>query len=342
MECSTQDGIPDVGLVDGPADQTLVQDLGPHVEHPFAEPGAGGGSPVVHHVRRQDRDSTAGGAAVSVLQVIADRALVDDEHVPGVVGVRRIRVLDEARVEDLMDARHRRLPRADPFAGQDRHAKIVQDLPSRPVLDAVDGARVDGGPIVNELVALVSFAFVGSVTPGPNNAVLWASGLRIGFSRTVPHILGTSIGIGTVVLGVAGGIGVLLTTVPGAELALKIVGSAYLLYLSFRIAGGRTVTRATIARPLSLWQALAFQYANPKAWIFAIAAVGTFLPPDLPRLAGVVLLTSTLMAVVVASAAIWAAGGATLNRVVDDERRHRAVSVALAILLAASIGFIWI
>ena len=195
---------------------------------------------------------------------------------------------------------------------------------------------------MNELVALVSFAFVGSVTPGPNNAVLWASGLRFGFSRTVPHILGTSIGIGTVVLGVAGGIGVLLTTVPGAELALKIVGSAYLLYLSFRIAGGRTVTRATIARPLSLWQALAFQYANPKAWIFAIAAVGTFLPPDLPRLAGVVLLTSTLMAVVVASAAIWAAGGATLNRVVDDERRHRAVSVALAILLAASIGFIWV
>jgi len=201
--------------------------------------------------------------------------------------------------------------------------------------------QVDGGPTVNELVALVGFAFVGSVTPGPNNTVLWASGLRFGFPRTVPHVLGTSIGIGTMVLGVAGGIGFLVTAVPGAELVLKSVGSAYLLYLSFRIAGGRAVMRATVSRPLNLWQAVGFQYVNPKGWLLVIAAVGTFLPPDLPRMVGVVLLTSTLMLVVVVSAAIWAAGGAALNRVVDDTRTHRAVSIALAILLAASIGFIW-
>ena len=77
---------------------------------------------------------------------------------------------------------------------------------------------------------------------------------------------------------------------------------------------------------------------NPKAWIFAVAAVGMFLPPEFHRLVGVVLLTSTLMVVVVGSSSIWASGGAALGRFVDDERKRRAVSIALATLLVASAG----
>lgn len=196
--------------------------------------------------------------------------------------------------------------------------------------------------MVGELVGAVSFGFVISVTPGPNNSVLWASGLRFGFQRTVPHVLGTAAGIGAMVLGVAAGIGVLLDAVPGVELGLKATGTAYLLYLAFRIARSSAGGRATVSRPLSLWQALGFQCVNPKGWIFALGAVSTFLPRDLPRLAGVVLLTSTLMGVVLVSASIWAAGGAALNRLVDDRRTYRGVSIALALLLAASIWFIWV
>lgn len=85
-----------------------------------------------------------------------------------------------------------------------------------------------------------------------------------------------------------------------------------------------------------------FQCVNPKAWIFAVAAVGTFLPPELHRLVGVVLLTGTLMVVVVGSSSIWAVGGAALGRVVDDERKRRAVNIALAILLVASVALIWV
>src|SRR5262245_30385909 len=88
-------------------------------------------------------------------------------------------------------------------------------------LDAGDGVSAPGGPVVGELVGAVSFGFVISVTPGPNNSVLWASGLRFGFQRTVPHVLGTAAGIGAMVLGVAAGIGVLLDAVPGVELGLK-------------------------------------------------------------------------------------------------------------------------
>ena len=195
---------------------------------------------------------------------------------------------------------------------------------------------------MNELVALVGFAFAGSVSPGPNNAVLWASGMRFGFRRTIPHVLGTALGIGGLALGVAAGIGALLEAVPAAELGLKVVGSVYLLYVAFLVLRGGGIGRADVSHPLSLWQGIAFQCVNPKAWIFAIAAVGTFLPPALPWPVGVGLLTGTLIVVVGGSSSIWAAGGAALGRVVENERTRRAVSIGLAVLLVASVALIWV
>jgi threonine/homoserine/homoserine lactone efflux protein len=102
------------------------------------------------------------------------------------------------------------------------------------------------------------------------------------------------------------------------------------------------VGRSKIAHPFSMWHAIAFQCMNPKAWVFAIAAVGTFLPPGLGWLAGVALLTGLLMVVVVGSSSIWAVGGAALGRVVEDERKRRAVSIALAVLLVASVALLWV
>jgi threonine/homoserine/homoserine lactone efflux protein len=144
------------------------------------------------------------------------------------------------------------------------------------------------------------------------------------------------------VLGVAAGIGVLIEAVPAAEVGLKVAGSAYLLYMAVLVLGSGGVGRTDVSHPLSLWQAVAFQSVNPKAWIFAIAAVGTFLPPTLPRLVGVALLTGILMVVVVGSSSIWAAGGAVLGRIVDDERMRKLVSIVLATLLVASVALIWI
>jgi threonine/homoserine/homoserine lactone efflux protein len=195
---------------------------------------------------------------------------------------------------------------------------------------------------VSELVALVAFAFVGSVSPGPNNTLLWASGLRFGSRRTIPHVVGTALGIGALVVGVAAGIGALLEAVPATDLVLKVVGSVYLLYVAYLVLGSGGVGRTEVSSPLSVCQAIAFQWVNPKAWIFAIAAVGTFLSPTLPWIVGVGLLTGTLVVVVVGSSSIWAVGGAALGRVVENERTLRAISIGLAALLVASVALIWI
>jgi threonine/homoserine/homoserine lactone efflux protein len=332
MESLKERGVLDIGVVHRSADQAFVQDLGPHIEHALAESVAGRGPPVVHHVRRQDRYPGAGCSAVLGLEVVCDRALVDDEQRPCVVRVRWVRVIDEPRVEDLVDAGNGRLPCTDPLASHGQDAGIVQDPQKIPVFDDV----------VNELLALAGFAFVGSVSPGPNNTLLWASGMRFGFRRTLPHVVGTALGIGMLALGVAAGIGALLDAIPATKLGLKVVGSAYLLYVAFLVVRSGGVGSADVSHPLSACQGITFQCVNPKAWIFAIAAVGTFLPPALPRLVGIGLVTGSLMVVVVGSSSIWAAGGATLSRVVENERTRRVVSVVLALLLVASVALIWL
>jgi len=132
---------------------------------------------------------------------------------------------------------------------------------------------------MDALVALVGFSFVSSATPGPNNVLLWASGAEFGLRRTVRHIVGTALGIGAMAIAVAAGLGALVTTIPELELAMKLAGSAYLLYLAYRIAGASALERGDVARPLGLVQAAAFQVINPKAWVFAL---GPLRPSDLP------------------------------------------------------------
>jgi threonine/homoserine/homoserine lactone efflux protein len=194
---------------------------------------------------------------------------------------------------------------------------------------------------MDRLLGLVGFVFVVSITPGPNNALLWASGLRFGFRRTTRHVAGTAVGMAALVLAMAAGIGVLLTEVPGAELALKATGSAYLLYLAVRIATSKGSDRTVAARPLGVLHAAAFQFANPKAWLFALTAVGTFLPRQLAPVPAALAVAATSAVIVLGTAAVWAAGGAALNRLVAGGPAQRAVSLALALVLAASVALIW-
>jgi threonine/homoserine/homoserine lactone efflux protein len=196
--------------------------------------------------------------------------------------------------------------------------------------------------VVEHLVALVGYTFVSSVTPGPNNILLWASGAEFGFRRTIPHVIGTALGLGSMAIAVAAGVGALVTTVPEIGLVMKVAGSAYLIYLAYQVAGAKALERGVVARPMGVVQAAAFQAINPKAWIFALGAVTTFRPADGPVLAGGALVAVTMMVVIIPSAALWAGAGGALSRYLAGERAGRVVSVILAVLLAATVVLVWI
>ena len=125
-------------------------------------------------------------------------------------------------------------------------------------------------------------------------------------------------------------------------IAMKVGGSLYLLYLALRIGRAGALERVAVARPLGLAQAAAFQLINPKAWIFAIGAVTTFRPTDLPVVAGSLLVALTMMLVVVPTARLWALGGGAISRLVSDARARRTVGLVLAALVAATVAYVWV
>lgn len=195
---------------------------------------------------------------------------------------------------------------------------------------------------MEHLLALVGFAVVSSVTPGPNNVLLWGSGASFGFRRSLRHVVGTALGIGGMALAVAAGLGALLTTVPEITFGMKLAGSAYLLHLAYQIAGASAIQRETVARPLGVAQAAVFQVINPKAWIFAVGAITTFRPAGVSMAAGSVLVAATMMVVVVPTAAVWAGGGRLLSPLMTNPRAHRIASLILAALLAGTVAFVWV
>jgi threonine/homoserine/homoserine lactone efflux protein len=195
---------------------------------------------------------------------------------------------------------------------------------------------------VDWLVALLGFGFVCTVTPGPNNILLWASGATFGLRRTWPHVLGTALGVGLLAILVAAGLGVLITTIPPLALAMKVAGSVYLIYLAWQVAGAGALERTTASRPMGLLQASAFQLVNPKVWIFAVGAVSTFRPPAMPVALGSTLVALAMMAVTVPTALAWVIAGDVLNRIIERPAARRAVSLALALLIVATIVLVWI
>ena len=194
---------------------------------------------------------------------------------------------------------------------------------------------------MDHLVALVGFSFVSSVTPGPNNVLLWASGASFGVRRTLPHVAGTAIGIGAMALAVAAGSSAVLAAIPALATAMKVSGSAYLLYLAFQVTRAGAVKQASAARPLGLLAAAGFQLLNPKAWIFAFGAITTFRSPDLSAIAGSTLVAFTMMIVIVPTALLWAAAGGMIERLITGPRSRRIVSLGLAALLVATIVLVW-
>ncbi|MFN4057940.1 MAG: LysE family translocator [Roseinatronobacter sp.] len=184
--------------------------------------------------------------------------------------------------------------------------------------------------------ALIAYAFVTSVTPGPNNIMLLASGVNFGFRRTLPHMLGISLGHSFMVLVVGLGLVGIFLTYPPARTALTFISAAYMLWLAWKIAHASAPNGSGArAQPMSFLQAAAFQWVNPKAWIMALGAVTLYAPgQDFTSLLWVAL---GFMMVNFPSVSVWAAMGVGLRRHLDQPGKLRAFNWTMAGLLVASL-----
>lgn len=187
------------------------------------------------------------------------------------------------------------------------------------------------------LTALVTFAFATSITPGPNNMMLFASGVNFGFRRTIPHMLGIGAGFLSLLIGVGLGLGALLATVPILYTGLKIAGGLYLLYIAWKIGSSRTLGEGKAsARPMTFLGAAAFQWVNPKAWVMAVTAMAVYVDPD-SYVWSVVVIGLVFAAVNLPSVSTWAGFGSVLREWLSVPVRLKWFNITMAVLLIASL-----
>ena len=185
-------------------------------------------------------------------------------------------------------------------------------------------------------LALLGFAFVTSVTPGPNNMMLLASGVNFGFRRTLPHMLGISIGHAVMVFLVGLGLAGVFKAWPPALLLLKGASVAYMLWLAWKIAqSGAPGEGRAKARPMTFLQAAAFQWVNPKAWAMALGAVSAYVAE--PSALAYAAVAGTFALVNLPSVSVWAGAGQAVRRWLEGPGRLAAFNWTMAGLLVLSL-----
>ena len=187
------------------------------------------------------------------------------------------------------------------------------------------------------LPALTLFAFVTSITPGPNNMMLLASGANFGLRRTVPHMLG--VGIGFVLMMILIGLGLLqvFDRYPVSYDILRWGGLAYMLWLAVKIATQvpKVPEPNPQARPITFLQACAFQWVNPKAWSMAVNAITLYTAQQ--SLPGIALAAVVFGVVNIPSVALWAMLGQQMRRFLTSPARLRAFNIGMAVLLVLTL-----
>lgn len=196
--------------------------------------------------------------------------------------------------------------------------------------------------------SLCLFAFVTSITPGPNNAMLFASGVNHGIRRTMPHLLGVTLGFTFMQLALGLGVGVVFEAVPGIYATLRVLGAAYMLYLAWRIATGTPAPEAhaaqverlstpALGRPMTFFEASAFQWVNPKAIMMCVTATSTYAPPDRPVM-GAFLVAVVFLFAGMPCVGLWVLLGRAMRGLLQDRRRLLAFNWTMGLLLVASMA----
>jgi len=181
--------------------------------------------------------------------------------------------------------------------------------------------------------ALATFYFTMFFTPGPNNAMLTASGMKFGFIRTLPHLVGISLGhvfqIGLTCFGLAN----IFLIYPQVQFFMKILCFLYLLFLGWKMIGSFSSIQKQTGRPLRFYEASLFQFINPKAWSIAITVASGFFPTEENIFIGVIFVTITAAIINLPTCSLWALFGSGLRKFVNNEKIKKLIEYMLAVLL---------
>jgi threonine/homoserine/homoserine lactone efflux protein len=183
----------------------------------------------------------------------------------------------------------------------------------------------------------ILFVSIVSMTPGPNNLLLAASGANYGFIKTLPHMCGVIVGFAIMVVASGFGLGMMLNEFPQVILPLKIMSVSFLLYLSWRIATGGAHVIEGKSQPLTFLPAVLFQTINPKGISFLLSIMGAQVSDNEPLLPQLIPLFILLPAFTVLSAFTWTMFGTAIGKLMQSQGAFRVFNLVMASLLVACV-----
>lgn len=187
-------------------------------------------------------------------------------------------------------------------------------------------------------IPLTIFAAVAAFTPGPNNLMLAASGMNYGFRRTLPHMVGVSLGFPVMLLGVIFGIGAVLISFPVLRDVMRGLAAGFIVYFAWKIATTETdLSVDSSSRPLTLWQAAAFQWVNPKGWAVAVAVASLYAPGGVRDWDKALYMAALFFVITIACTSCWTSLGTAIRSVLRDPGVRRWVNRAMAVALVATM-----
>lgn len=189
---------------------------------------------------------------------------------------------------------------------------------------------------VTWVTAIATFAFIMTFTPGPNNIMLATSGANFGVRRSMPHVLGVTLGFPAMLLVVASGISFILEY-ESLRILLRLFGLGYILYLAYIMATLNRLSGENVSTPLSFWQAALFQWVNPKAWAQAIGASSAYLSVEYDRTMQILAMAVVFIPIGIASSFAWAVFGTQFAKLLNSQRKLHVFNLCMAAALLVTV-----
>ncbi|ALX92941.1 LysE family translocator [Serratia fonticola] len=193
-------------------------------------------------------------------------------------------------------------------------------------------------------LSMLGFLWVAAITPGPNNMLLTTSGANFGFMRSLWLMIGIMLGMQSILVLVAFGVGGLILIYPSLHLILKILGSLYLLWLAWKVATAayeKLETDAPPPKPVRLYQGWLLQFLNPKAWLMALGAVASFSLAGDKYNHSILAIAFGIFAVNIVAGIIWLGFGTMIGRLLRSKKAWIIFNVSMGLLTAACVLLIW-
>mgnify|MGYP001594253566 CR=1 FL=1 len=190
---------------------------------------------------------------------------------------------------------------------------------------------------MDNLLSIFLFTVVMTITPGPNNIMILASGLNFGIKHSIPHLLGIAIGFPMMLIAVGFGLDVLIGEAPAFRIIIKILGVGYLLFLAYKMFTMRKAKKLeSNTNPLTFLQAVFFQWVNPKAWIMIFSGIGLFATGADMQADTFVIAASFFVAVILCTGT-WLFLGSQMQKIIKSDTHFKLFNRGMAILLLVSV-----